>query len=967
MDAFCIGEPGWVNACVTPRSLHHAELVANELGTVDVAADASHRHFLPAVGTVTLWMDAPSLRHTLLASMPVRFALATALLVLTTGTQAQSPSPLHLAASSLGNASIVLDGHLDEAVWATAQPATGFVQNRPTPGAAASQTTEARVLYDGGAVYVGMRMTDTDAAAIRAPLGRRDADLSTDLAYVGFDSYHDRRTAYLFGVNPAGVKLDKLFFDDGNGQDDSWDAVWDVATSRDSLGWTAEFRIPLGQLRYTPSAETWGVEFGRVIQRTGEEAMWAPVLPTDNGFVSRFGELAGLVELGSPRRLEVVPYVSAQATRAPDTRATGGPADPYYAPTDLAPRAGVDLKLGLTSSLTLTATVNPDFGQVEADPAQVNLGGFELFLEERRPFFVEGSDVFSFGRARRNLSSNRPQLLYTRRIGRSPQRQGFVPGDVTDAIGSDETGEQGVVYTDAPQQTTILGAAKVSGRIGRMTLGVLSAVTAPEYGRYTAFDGTGNPVTDGRGLVEPLTSYSVARARAMFGQTIVGAAGTLVVRDLSDPAFPSLMPSQASVLELDAEHTLAGGQWITSGVLAGSLVTGSTDAIVGLQRAFPRLYQRPDAGHLGVDSTRTSLSGLTGEIALQKAGGEHWLGSVSAAFTSPGFDSNSLGFQSRADDAYIGGVLIYSQNTPRAWYRSWSADAYASVGGNFDGDMTRAFVGLEGNVGWANFWRTYVSLNLNARSVDDRETRGGVLALDPASLGLNLNASTDSRRAVSGYVSLNGGTNEIGQRYVGGEIGADIRPASNLTVGLYPGISVDHEARQFVTALPDPAATGTFGRRAVFAASDQAEFSVTARVDWTFSPALSLQLYARPFVSRGRYDTVQEPTAPRQLRFPAVEDAGGSVVRGDDGTFMVTPGDGGQPYTLQPDFTVRALQGNAVLRWEYRPGSTLFFVWQQQRNGFEPDGRSRFDRNLGRLATDPLQNVFLLKLSYWIG
>ena len=529
--------------------------------------------------------------------MSVRFALATALLLLANGSRAQGPVGQQLGASPLGDVAIALDGRLDEAVWATAPAATGFVQQRPAPGTTASQPTEARVLYDGVAVYVGMRMTDTDAGAIAAPLGRRDSDLSTDLAYVVLDSYHDKRTAFLFGVNPAGVKIDKLFYNDDN-SDDSWDAVWDVATSRDSTGWTAEFRIPLGQLRYTPSAETWGVEFGRVIQRTGEEAMWAPVLPTDNGFVSHFGELTGLVGLGAPRRLEVVPYVSAQATRAPDTRLPGGPADPYYASTDATPRAGVDLKLGLTSSLTLTATVNPDFGQVEADPAQVNLGGFELFLQERRPFFVEGSDVFSFGRARRNLSSNRPQLLYTRRIGRSPQRQGFVPGDVRD-----EAGEQGVVYTDAPQQTTILGAAKVSGRVGRVTLGVLSAVTAPEYGRYTAFDGTGTPVTDGRGLVEPLTSYSVARARATFGRTIVGAAGTLVVRDLSDPAFPNLMPSQASVLELDAEHRLAGGQWITSGVLAGSLVTGTTDAIVGLQRAFPRLYQRPDAGHLGVDST----------------------------------------------------------------------------------------------------------------------------------------------------------------------------------------------------------------------------------------------------------------------------------------------------------------------------------------------------------------------------
>ena len=690
--------------------------------------------------------------------------------------------------------------------------------------------------------------------------------------------------------------------------------------------------------------------------------MWAPVLPTDVGFVSRFGELTGLVGLGSPRRFEVVPYVSAQATRAPDTRATSGPADPYYAATDVSPRVGIDLKLGLTPGLTLTATVNPDFGQVEADPAQVNLGGFELFLEERRPFFVEGLDVFSFGRARRNFASNRPNLLYTRRIGRSPQRDGFVPGEVTD-----ETGEQGVVYSDAPQQTTILGAAKVSGRVGRVTLGVLNALTSPEYGRYQAFDGTGNPLTDGRGLVEPVSNYSVARARATFGRTVVGAAGTLVLRDVSDPAFASLLPSQASVLEIDGEHRLGSSTWITSGVLAGSLVTGSESAIVGLQRAFPRLFQRPDSDRLRVDSTATSLAGLTGEVAIQKDGGTHWTGSLSAAFTSPGFDANSLGFQSRADNAYVGLSANYSQNTPRAWYRRWNVGSYGGVGTNYDGDLMMAFGGIQSNVGFANFWSGNASLNLNLRTVSDRATRGGVLALSPASVNVNVGGSTDDRRTVSGYAYSYGGGSEIGSRFLGLEVGATVRPASNLTLSVSPGINVDHEARQFITAFRDPAATGTFGRRAVFGASDQAEFSMTTRVDWTFTPALSLQLYARPFVSRGTYDTFQQPTVSGQLRFPVYEETGGSVARQTDGSVLVTPGDGGQPFTLQPDFTVRALQGNAVLRWEYRPGSTLFFVWQQQRDGFDGTGRFELGRNLGRLATDRLTNVFLLKLTYWLG
>ncbi len=900
--------------------------------------------------------------------MPLRSALPLALVLASVSAAAQPSAPpapaaaLRLRAGAVGAAPITVDGRLDDAAWATAAPATGFVQNRPTPGAAASQPTEARVLYSADAIYVGMRMTDSDAAAIVAPLGRRDGDLSTDVAYVGIDSFHDRRTAYLFGVNPAGVKIDKLFYDDGNGQDDSWDAIWDVATTRDAQGWTAEFRIPLGQLRYAPGNETWGIEFGRTIQRTGEEAMWAPVLPTDNGFVSRFGELTGLSGLAAPRRVEVVPYASATAVRAPDTRAPGGPADPYYASTDLAPRVGVDVKLGLTPGLTLTATVNPDFGQVEADPAQVNLGGFELFLEERRPFFVEGIDVFSFGSARRNFASNRPELLYTRRIGRSPQRQGFVPTDVADG-----SGEQGVVYSDAPQQTTILGAAKVSGRVGRVALGVLSAVTAPEYGRYSAFDGTGTPVTDGRGLVEPTSSYSVARARAAFGRTVVGAAGTLVLRDVSDPAFGPLLPGQASVLELDAEHRLRASQWIASGMLAGSLVSGSSRSIVGLQRAFPRLFQRPDSDHLRVDSSATSLAGLTGEVAVQKDAGTHWTGSLSAAFTSPGFDANSLGFQSRADDAYVGLSANYSQNTPRGWYRRWNVGSFGGVGTNFDRDLTMAFAGVQGSVGYASFWRNSASLRVSARTVSDRATRGGVLALSPASFNASLSGGSDDRRAVSGYAYAYGSGSEIGSRSVGVEVGASVRPASNVSLSLSPGVSAEREARQFVTAIGDPAATGTFGRRAVFAVADQAEFSMSLRADWTFTPSLSLQLFARPFVSRGRYSRFQQPTASRQLRFPTVEEAGGTAVRQDDGAVRVTPGDGGRPFTLQPDFTVRALQGNAVLRWEYRPGSTLFFVWQQQRDGFDGSGRFDLGGNLGRLAKDRLTNVFLVKMTYWFG
>ena len=412
-----------------------------------------------------------------------------------------------LAAFRADAGAIVLDGRLDEAAWTRAEAATGFVQFRPTLGEPASERTEARVLYDGAAVYVGMRMHDSQPDAIGAALGRRDSGPESDWAQVMLDSYDDRRTAFGFMVNAAGVQLDFLMFDDVN-EDDSWDAVWEAATSRDGDGWTAEFRIPLGQLRFAPGAEQWGLNFGRKHFRTGEHAFWAPLRPDVDGVVSRFGTLTDLNGMESPRRLEVQPYVAASLTRAP-----GDAADPYFAENDFAPQAGVHLKYGLTGDLTLTATVNPDFGQVEADPSQVNLGGFELFFQERRPFFVEGADKFSM-QPRRFFATNRPTLLYTRRIGRQPQRSGFVP--------------EGVRTRPRPSTPTARSRARssarpASGRVGRFSVGAMNAVTGRESAASRRSTTPANDSTPAAGSSSrsPTTS-SAARAARSAGPSWAG-------------------------------------------------------------------------------------------------------------------------------------------------------------------------------------------------------------------------------------------------------------------------------------------------------------------------------------------------------------------------------------------------------------------------------------------------------------
>ena len=867
--------------------------------------------------------------------------------------------PPTTSASAVAAGAIKLDGRLDEAAWAGAAVAGAFVQLRPQAGAPASEATEARVAYDGAALYVGMRMRDSRPDAIDARLGRRDSGLESDWAVVAVDSYGDGRTAFVFEVSAAGVLADALLFDDVN-EDGSWDAVWDAAVARDAEGWTAEFRIPFSQLRFAASdgEQRWGVEFGRRHFRTGEQSFWAPIDPEVNGVVSQFGELTGVRGLRPPRQFEVVPYVASAATRAPEPALTNGLADPFYSSTDLDPRVGIDLKYGLTSDLTLTATVNPDFGQVEADPAQVNLGGFELFFEERRPFFVEGIDVFSM-QPRRYFSNNRPTLLYTRRIGRSPQRRGFVPSAAFEAAG-----DNGAVYTDAPQQSTILGAAKVSGRVGRFSVGVLDAVTGPEFGRFQALSAGGTVAMDDRALVEPATNYAVLRARGTFGRTLVGGFATSVLRSTHDDAIAQFLPGQATVGGLDVERPF--GDWVLSAQAAGSVVSGSEASIARLQRAFPRVYQRPDAGHVSLDPTRGALAGWTAEANVLKTTGERWLAGVHGNVTSPGFDSNELGFQSRADYAGGGAVLIYNQNQPQGPFQRWGVNTFGGVGWNFGGDRVATFVGGNANAQLRNFWSVNANGNAGPRTADDRGTRGGPLMTDPAAFQINANVGTDDRKAVSGYAYTSLGGDELGGGSVDLGGGVEFQPSSAVSVEVGPGVSVSHTERQYVGAFEAPGLDATFGRRYVFGVLDQTTLSADVRVNWTFTPRLSLQTFVRPFVSRGRFDGFRQLTEAGQLDLPRYGDGFGSV-EAVDGGYRVTGADGGAAEFSDPDFTVRALQGNAVLRWEYRPGSALFLVWQQQRAGSARDGRIDVGRDVRGLFTDVSTNVFLVKLSYWLG
>ena len=886
-----------------------------------------------------------------------------------------------------------VDGRLDEDAWGAAEPATGFRQLEPTPGAASTERTEARVLYDRSALYVGVTAYVRDPATLVRRLVRRDADETADRVFVEIGSLADGRTAFSFGVNLAGVQRDVLLFNDQNEGDTSWDGVWDSAVARfegeAGHGYSVELKIPLSQLRYDALARgPWQIQFRRDIPSTGETSYWAPLLPDQDGYVSRFGALHGLADLRAPRRVEWVPYAATRLTRAP-----GNAANPFYAENDLDGTLGFDAQVGLTSSLTLTATANPDFGQVEQDPADVNLTDFETQFAERRPFFVEGTDVFDFGGTRAAAYvTDRPQFFYTRRIGRTPLAVCRVyPEDPACARGTEGA------YTDSPQQTTILGAAKLSGTVGGWTVGLLNAVTSPEHGQTLLQTGCGprgcTGASQSQRLVEPLSNYAVARARRAWngGRTGVGLFGSSVLRDANRDFLRDLIPTDATIGGLDLEHTFPGRVWSVSGVAAGSVVTGGSESILRLQQSSRRYYQRPDAGYLTFDPARTAIGGYRAEATLAKVGGgSHWRGAVTASATSPGFETNDLGFQRRAD--WVGADWRINYNTSQlgaAGLQRLEAYAFGGQAVNYGGDLVFNRFNAGFTARYTNLWSSTVVLSARPVYVNDRLTRGGPLALRPADYSASVRVRTNPglplaaglRVARRGeFAHAHAGVGREWTWQVQPSVGARITDA--LQVSLAPTWTSAFNTDQYLFAAPDAASPASLGgRRYVFSDVRQEAVELETRVDWAFTPDLTLQLYAVPYVDSRRYEGFRQLAEARTydfVRFGATPGTTITPLRVAGGTetevgvdeanrFRVTDLDGETFDISDRNFTYLSLRGNAVVRWQWRPGSELFFVWQQTVDGYDAFRGLDVASDLGDVFLDDVQNVFQIKATYWFG
>lgn len=780
--------------------------------------------------------------------------------------------------------------------------------------------------------------------SVVAQLARRGAaDIYSDWILVQFDSYNDNRTAFAFGVNPRGVKRDLRMFE-GAPDDPNWDAVWEVATEVDSLGWTAEFRIPLSQLRYSPAATTWGVNFQREVARNDEVALWSPTPPTAPAIVPLFGTLTGLEGLASPARLEFEPYAVSRLTQAP-----GDSGDPFHSANQLSTSAGMDLQYGLGSSLTLTGTINPDFGQVEADPSVVNLTAFETFFEDRRPFFVEGSDLFEF-----NLGLAGDELFYSRRIGRTPQ--GTPPGDA--------------LFSDVPEAATILGAMKLSGRTANgWSIGFMDAVTAEAVAQYTTPEG----VERQRTRVEPLTNYGVARVARDFhdGQSAVGGILTATNRRLEENGPLTFLRSAAYSGGVDGRHRFGGGNYEVRAALVGSHILGTTESITLAQRAAGRYFQRPDANHLEVDPNFTSLSGYGGNFFLGNIGGGNWTWLTDTDFRSPGFEVNDLGFQQQADEANTRASVLYDHYTPTRLFRQAGIGFSSFYGSTFGGERVQTSFDTNGFLMFRNLWLLSAGVTRNLEALSTTALRGGPAIIAPASTDVFAVLQTDRRRALNGEVFMSGTReSETGGATFTVSPNVQLRPSGRLAFSLGPSLTWNRDAWQYVAQPSAGDAT-----RYVFANLDQRTVSLTARLDYTFSPELSLQLYAQPFLSAGAYDGFREAAEPRASRFDErLRPLSAGELRTCDGFYGVRgqePGcedATGFAYSFSdPDFNTKQFRSNAVLRWEYRPGSTLFVVWNQGRTDAVSDGTFDLRNDIGTLFGTPGTNVLLIKLSYWFG
>jgi len=837
-------------------------------------------------------------------------------------------------ATRVPNGSVRIDGRLDDEAWQKATPITDFIQKEPVENAAPTDKMEVRLLYDDDVLYVGARMFSSDGR-IQAPLGRRDNTDQAEHILVSFDTFLDRRTAVVFGVTAAGVRIDRFHSSDNEESFDAgFDPVWRAVTQVSGDQWTAELWIPFSQLRFNPqSVQTWGLNLSRFRPTLDEQDYWIVIPRTVRAWSSRFGELTGIANLVPPRRIEALPYIAGGSTINGDRDRS----DPFDDGRNLQGRVGADVKMGLGPNLTLETAINPDFGQVEADPAEVNLTAFETRFPEKRPFFLEGAQLFNIGH---------PNFYYSRRIGTRPI--GPATGD----------------YVEYPDSGTILAAAKLTGRLpSKTSVGFLTAVTDAEQAQVA----TRGALEQRTVAVSPHAYHMVGRVLQEFGPS-ASTAGFLVnyVHRQFDEGSPLADLYTRNALGVAGNTLLRfkGGQYEFRASGGGSLINGTEAAMTRVQRSSAHYAQRPDREYSRLDPTLTSLAGWTVQASFDKTGGRHWLWGGNSKIDSENFETNDFAQLNGADGILSNAYLLYRETRPNRWFRTYS------VGVGTSSDTTLRLLRQTGAVRaqviltWANFWTTFANLSRNFAQTSVALTRGGPLMARGPGWTFNLgagNRATSETRWSGSYQWVANDDGAKTQRVTGL---VSMRPGPRWQFTVSPFYERVTEPQQYISTLTGGRPV-TYDNRYVFAFIDRSTASMEFRLGLTLRPDLNLDVYAEPFAASGHYydyGELLEPASRERLRYGT---AGTVLAVNPDGSQVVSAGN--STFNLRNrDFNTLSFRSNVVLRWEWRAGSTLYVVWQQDREGSEGIGTPVGINDAFRSVTAPGSNIFLIKTSFWI-
>ncbi|WP_081894316.1 DUF5916 domain-containing protein [Muricauda sp. MAR_2010_75] len=845
---------------------------------------------------------------------------------------------------SLGSGTApTIDGLLNDPAWDLVQWGDDFIEQRPDENTPPGQQSAFKILYDQKSLYVGIRCFDTEPDKIVKRLSRRDG-FEGDWIGIFIDSYHDKRTSFGFIVTAAGVKGDVLGSNNGNNEDDSWNPIWYVKTHTDAEGWTAEMRIPLSQIKFGRAEDqVWGLQIMRRYFRNEERSVWQR-LPRDvAGWTSEFGELHGLKNIEPQRQLEIQPYTVAKTeTYEPEE------GNPFEDGSESNITVGLDAKIGITNDLTLDLTVNPDFGQVDADPSAIALDGFQIFFQERRPFFVENKNIFDFNVSQSEAGNTfgSDNIFYSRRIGRSPQ--GYPDTD---------DGE----YVDQPDNTPIIGAAKFSGKTKNgWAIGVLESVTAQRMA--TIVSDNGGPRKE---MVEPLTNYFVGRLQKDFNErnSYIGGIFTATNREQL-PEELNFLHKSAFTGGVDFKHQWNNRDWYFGGNVTFSHVTGGEEAIQNTQESITHLFQRVDADYLEVDPNRTSLTGTAGNLQIGKLGKGNFRFESGGTWRSPELELNDIGFQRQSDDirhyTWIGYRTLKPDNTFRQLginYNHWTA-------WDFGGNHNYLQFNTNSWQNWKGNWFTNLGLNYAVVDYSNFALRGGPRLRQSQWVSFWNNIETDNRKKVQLAFFHNGRKavdNSFKSYYMEG--GINYQPINALRVSVFPSLRINNDKLQFIDNFDDVNGSPRYLNGEI----DQRTLSMSVRLNYTINPNLTIQYWGQPFISRGRYSNFKHITNPTEKVF---EDRfmgyGSEQISLADGVYSVDEDmNGVEDFTFDdPDFSFVQFRSNLVIRWEYIPGSEIFLVWSQDvsRDGDPTNGLlpSLGDNIFGQKP----QNIFLLKATY---